>query len=522
MHIVIQYDASATGAPAGFQTAVNEAVAYLDRLVANDITFTIQFGWGTSGPVNANQPGDAAVSEPAVDDVFQPTASNVMPVENALEAAYATNGLAAQVTPGVLANDFATSSSFTFLQLALPQAMALNVSGLDPGDTPIGYVALNSTESWNFDTTGGSNPDFIDAVSALLHEITHDMGRVAGFTSGMQTVESIFDFFRYTADGQLDVTPGGGFFSLNGSQILYPFLPADSDPADWTLAIPQDANGAAPFGAAYNYSAVDMLELKALGFQLNVEPNSYLGDAQSEQIIENSAGAVVLADLANDAFAYTAVGALGSEWKFETSGDFLNDGVSDSLIQNAAGAVVVAEDAGGSESYTAVGALGPEWKFHGAGDFFGDQNTEFLIENTAGAVVLGTVINAQAAYAQVAALGPEWKFEGVGSFLGDGKAEFLIENSAGAVVVGSVGLDEATTYAQVSGLGPEWRVRAASVTSSATAKIDFLIEYPAGAVFAGRNRERSSDLSLRADRARPLSGSSWASATTSRRATTSS
>jgi hypothetical protein len=171
-------------------------------------------------------------------------------------------------------------------------------------------------------------------------------------------------------------------------------------------------------------------------------------------LLENTAGALVDAQLSGGQLAYSTVGGLGPEWRFEGEGDLLGGGQA-SLIENTDGAVVVGEVVSGAVTYQQVSDLGPEWSFRGVGDLLGNGHDQFLIQNTAGAVVAADIVSGQAQYTQVAALGPEWKFVGTGDFLGDGRDQFMIENSAGAVVVGEI-VSGQVQYQQVTALGPEW------------------------------------------------------------------
>ena len=49
MQISIIYDSSVANAPAGFTTAITDAVNYLDKLFTNPISITIDVGYGEVG-----------------------------------------------------------------------------------------------------------------------------------------------------------------------------------------------------------------------------------------------------------------------------------------------------------------------------------------------------------------------------------------------------------------------------------------------------------------------------------------
>jgi hypothetical protein len=217
---------------------------------------------------------------------------------------------------------------------------------------------------------------------------------------------------------------------------------------------------------------------------LNPETHDFTGSGQSDFLIENTSGIVVLGAVSSGQASYSQVGGLGPEWTFHGTGNFLNDGKASFLIENLNGAVDVGELANGQAAYTQVGGLGHEWSFVGAGNFLAKGYDQFLIENTDGVVVVGDVASGQAQYTQVAGLGHEWTFVGAGDFLGDVRAQFLIENTDGAIVLGEVGANNQTTYTQIGALGPEWSF-VGSGNFLGGGEWDFLIENTSGIVVMG-------------------------------------
>ncbi|MDE3218674.1 MAG: response regulator, partial [Nitrospirota bacterium] len=87
----------------------------------------------------------------------------------------------------------------------------------------------------------------------------------------------------------------------------------------------------------------------------------------------------------NGQASYHQVGAVGSEWTLESTGDYLGQGKSDFLMKNANGAVVVGQtDANGQATYTQVGSVGSNWSFQGSGDFTGSGHDQYLMQNANG------------------------------------------------------------------------------------------------------------------------------------------
>jgi hypothetical protein len=74
MQINITWDASTASAPAGFQTAVNAAVQYLENTFSAPITINISVGWGEVGGTALYSPLDLFRYSSA--GVLAPTAPN--------------------------------------------------------------------------------------------------------------------------------------------------------------------------------------------------------------------------------------------------------------------------------------------------------------------------------------------------------------------------------------------------------------------------------------------------------------
>ena len=46
MNIVAEYDSGVANAPAGYKTAVQAAINFIDHLIANPVTVTLMFSYG--------------------------------------------------------------------------------------------------------------------------------------------------------------------------------------------------------------------------------------------------------------------------------------------------------------------------------------------------------------------------------------------------------------------------------------------------------------------------------------------
>lgn len=273
MQINIVYDPDVARAPAGFTTAVTEAVAYLDQLISNNISISVEFGWGTSGPLDGNVDHAAAESLPAWVYLGTPSSSAVQGLLGAVRTTYAADGLSSFITPATLATALGSLPGSSTLAIGYAQALALNlVTPSAGGSAPISYVALNSSDAWNWNVNQAASPTALDAVAAIIHEITHDLGRTTGWMDQAGSpVATFLDLFRYSGIGVPQAgIPDSGFFSLDGRTLLRPFASAATDPADWVQTTPPDALGPAILGSsAILFSPLDKLELEALGFSLS-------------------------------------------------------------------------------------------------------------------------------------------------------------------------------------------------------------------------------------------------------------
>jgi len=482
MQIVAEYDSSAQNAPPGFKTAVQAAIDYFDQKILDPITVKIVFSYGE---LQGAALGSGALGESSTNGYIEPFSQLV----SWLTAA-ATSQADFQSLAALPASDPTGGAMFWVSDSA---AKVFGAGG-DPNftDPEDGFVALTSQAPLSFDPQNRAVSGEYDAVGTLEHEISEVLGRISYLGQSTYQNHTLFaplDLFRYSKPGVHVYTPGPGVFSVDGQHLLLPFNDPKNgaDGGDWASPVFGDSFGFGDTGVGATVSATDLLEMDVLGFKISAPAASdFNGDSQSDFLIENTAGAVVVGEAgASGAVSFSQVSGLGPEWHFVGAGDFLGDGNSGVLIENTAGAVVFGEIVGGHTTFSQVAALGSEWSFVGAGDFLGDGKTDFLIENTSGAVVAGEVgAGGQASYTQVAALGPEWKFVAAGDFAGDGRSDFLIENTAGAVVVGEV-VNGRASYTQVAALGSEWKfVGAGDFLNIGDSQ--FLIENTAGAVVVGQ------------------------------------
>lgn len=181
-----------------------------------------------------------------------------------------------------LPDSFPTNGMDFFITYAEEKALGLR----DPNDNQIdGTVYLNSNlmraNSYFFNgapTNGDANK--IDAVGALIHEISEEMGRLGGLGPDVEGYWSSMDLFRFNSSGQRDYSGSPAYFSLNGAVNNLSFVFNDAtfrgpDPADWHSNKSDgalhyvnsiDAFGGSAFGLKQVVSLTDLQVMDILGW----------------------------------------------------------------------------------------------------------------------------------------------------------------------------------------------------------------------------------------------------------------
>lgn len=255
MQIDLSFDASAAAAPSGFEPAIQDAANILDNLITNDITVTINVGWGEIGGETLSS-GDLAEGAPLA-------GAFITPAEYiSLLSAYGDATAQAEIA-ALPANAAAQLPGEIYLAPAQEQALGL----LSASDILAGEVGFASAD-YTFDPNNQAVPGEYSIIGAALHELTHALGR---------TLPDVgLELTAYTSPGTLAAaTDASGYFSLDGGNTkLQTFDPTGDDTSDWagTTATNGDAFAleAAP-GVAATITTVDQQMLSALGFDIGAQ-----------------------------------------------------------------------------------------------------------------------------------------------------------------------------------------------------------------------------------------------------------
>jgi hypothetical protein len=260
--VIYGLGAANNAAPAGFYTAVNYVVNYLDQLFTNNVTININISYGS-----ILDPYTNTYSSVGSNDLGESFDNN----ENPQSYSAVRSALQAENAPGSSTLPATSPVSGTFY-MGSAEAKALGLIGASSALD--GSVGVSSSGPWDFtpNSTPTSNEYYL--VGTLEHEITEAMGRV----SYLPGEYGVADLYRYSAPGVRIDRPGGNgstaYFSINnGTTNLGSWNNqiSNGDLADWYPQGPapggNDAfNDYSSSGVINVMSASDITLMQALGW----------------------------------------------------------------------------------------------------------------------------------------------------------------------------------------------------------------------------------------------------------------
>jgi hypothetical protein len=471
MIINVTYDSSVTSASnaAQIEGAIQAAVQFYEHAFTNNITVNIDFKFA---PLS----GSAAAQ-----NNFNGFLYSYSQVEAALKASAksADDNTAYSTLPGA----DPTGGGQFFVPTAAARLLGLSSSMPQFDDT----VTLNSNLAWTFDPNNRAVAGQYDAIGALEHEISEGaFGRIQALGMTGQGQEQNWngwyaplDLFRYSSSGVRDLTPGSGYFSIDGTHLLQQYNnPVNGgDAADWLPSIQGDSYGDAYTGTVGAVTSTDLRELDILGWNRAETPHDFYGNAFSDVLFENnSTGGVAIWEMNGNGVniaASSGVGSVGAGWQIAGAGDFNGDYMNDLLWFNSSTGGVALWEMNGSQiiSSVGIGSVGTnsQWQIGGLADFYGDNHNDILWFNSnTGDVALWDMNGSQIiSSAGVGSIGANsgWQIGGVADFYGDNHNDILWFNSNtggvalwdmnGSQIISSVGIGSlgANSGWQVGGVG---------------------------------------------------------------------
>lgn len=255
--------------------AITAAIQFLETNITNPMLITIDFGYGEID----GQPLDGDIGESSTNyDINNSYASIV----NALSS-HATSAADLEAVSTLPSSSPAPAGATWDVSLSEMKALGLSAPSGAPALTPTstevdGWVGISSTLPFTYNPADRAVSGDYDAIGTLEHEITEDMGRVESLGTyvfvGPAGGYTPLDLFRYNS-GVPDLTPGPGYFSIDGGQGGPTNLDTFNNPtnggdaADWASNVTDDSFDAiANSGVANTVSATDLTVMNVLGYSL--------------------------------------------------------------------------------------------------------------------------------------------------------------------------------------------------------------------------------------------------------------
>jgi len=251
----VNFDQSQSSLPSGFVAAVDYVVSYFDSLFSNNVTLTIDVGFGEIDG-QALQRGDIGES-----------------LANGASVGYGTvrNALIGQGAPGSSTLPTTSPAGGASLFMASSEQKALGIVSNNGGlDGWAGFSAQPNTFSYAINSAPPSNEYYF--VGVVEHEFTEVMGRASYLDE--PGLYSAMDLYRYAGPNSRQLTTGApSYFSINngGTDLnnWNNFQTGDSgDLGDWAPSAGNDAfDDAANPGVVNSISQADLTLMNALGWR---------------------------------------------------------------------------------------------------------------------------------------------------------------------------------------------------------------------------------------------------------------
>jgi hypothetical protein len=254
----VTFDSSVADAPAGFTSAITDAIEYYESVFTNAITINLDVGWGEIGgqPLEGGAIGE---SESYLDAVSY----------SQLVSALTANATTADQLSAVASLPGTSPTGGDVFAVATSEAKALGL--LSANDTALdGDIGFNSNLPYTFNPNDRAVPGEYDLIGVAEHEITEVMGRIAGLDQdGFYAPQ---DLFRYASPGVRELvagqpayfSPDGGVTDLNNFNSNL-----GGDQGDWAGSAGDDSYDAfSDSGVANLVSIADLREMNVLGYTL--------------------------------------------------------------------------------------------------------------------------------------------------------------------------------------------------------------------------------------------------------------
>jgi Ca2+-binding RTX toxin-like protein len=259
--INITYDSTVNSAPAGFITAVNAAVQYLESQFTDAVTININVGYGEVGGYTLD-PGALGESLTYLNS-YSYTQVRAALIGDA-SSADDTSATATLPTTSPVSGTYWVSTA---------NAKALGLSGASANVD--GYVGFATGNLFDYDSSNGIASNQYDFVGVFAHEVTEVMGRmllVGGSIGSSSRGYYPLDLFHYSGSGVRDfVGTQAGYFSPDGgvSNLNNFNTNPGGDFGDWASSAGNDSFNAFGWPGVVNaVTSSDIREMDVIGWNL--------------------------------------------------------------------------------------------------------------------------------------------------------------------------------------------------------------------------------------------------------------
>jgi len=482
MQIIPNYDFT-TGGPftpgqmASFTQDVQTAINIYNATFTNDITLTLDVGFGSIGTQTFDSNGVPSITRrkmtPTEGGLGAPNAV-VLVTYSDLRTALRNNGQpgffnAANLPAGDsinnMSNFWVTSS----------QAKALGLPLQNPGLVD-GIIGINITSD-----KGGFTPG-PERIAAILHEFGHAMGRVQdNLDSDRKQTGSIgpgiyaseLDLVRFISpgdrlfDGNL-MAPLPAEFSLDGGATTV---------ADWAIGSAADfrsstraGNSLTPNDPFNDVGGATLAKLTTADIQLMEALGFRVGPTAVMILRRASDGLYEIYSLGGNKISTSSqFGQVGTDWQFVTLGGFDDDFTSEMLLRDST--------SGGFEVYDIthdeltgvafMGDVGLDWQFFGVGNFSSKPGeTDIMLRNTgtgqdSGKFLIYNIKNdgVTDTFQSPLTVGLNCQFSGVGNFSSNpGESDIIFrDTNTGKLFLYNINNNQMTFVGEIGTVGSNWQ-----------------------------------------------------------------
>jgi Fibronectin type III domain/FG-GAP-like repeat len=190
----------------------------------------------------------------------------------------------------------------------------------------------------------------------------------------------------------------------------------------------------------------------------------FMGNGQSDLVLESGSGQVVLWMLEGGAIKYAmSLPTLSGGWHVVGAGNFNAGDQADLVLENAntGSRVIWLMNNGEIVSAASLGTVDPSWHIAAVGDFLGNGQSDLVWENTVNGARAIWILNNGVFQSSIAlpVVSTQWHIVGAADFNGDGLADLVWENTTtGQHAIWCMKDGKLSSTISVQTVDPQWHV----------------------------------------------------------------